>query len=114
MLGYWYPPDGGGLIGSDTIAIPREAKNPVLAHHFLNFMLDNDNAYANFYNFVGYQPPLTSLNPDRLVTDEVVPEHLASTVVREEDFDKGYTLLELAPEVDAVWQNIWAEFKSGA
>ncbi|MGH3092142.1 MAG: ABC transporter substrate-binding protein [Gaiellaceae bacterium] len=114
VLGYWYPPDGGGLIGNDTIAIPREAKNPVLAHHFLNFMLDNDNAYANFYNFVGYQPPLTSLNPDRLVADEVVPEHLASTVVREEDFDTGVTLLELAPEVDAVWQNIWAEFKSGA
>jgi hypothetical protein len=34
--------------------------------------------------------------------------------VRPEDFDKGYTLLELAPEVDATWQNIWAEFKAGA
>src|SRR5918999_3082689 len=113
-LGYWFPPDGKGLIGSDTMAIPKAAKNPVLAHHFLNFMLDNDSAYANFYNFVGYQPPLTSLNPDRLVTDEVVPEHLASTVVREADFDKGYTLLELAPDVDARWQNIWAEFNSGA
>ena len=114
MLGYWYPPDGGGLIGSDTMAVLRSAKNPVLAHEFLNFMMDNDNAYANFYNFVGYQPPLNSLNPDLLVTDEVVPPHLDTTVVREEDFDTGYTLLELAPEVDALWQNIWAEFKSGA
>ena len=114
VLGYWYPPDGGGLIGSDTMSVLRSAKNPVLAHEFLNFMMDNDNAYANFYNFVGYQPPLTSLNPDLLVTDEVVPPHLDTTVVREEDFDTGYTLLELAPEVDALWQNIWAEFKSGA
>ena len=73
VLGYWYPPDGGGLIGSDTMAVLRSAKNPVLAHEFLNFMMDNDNAYANFYNFVGYQPPLTSLNPDLLVRDEVVP-----------------------------------------
>jgi spermidine/putrescine transport system substrate-binding protein len=113
VLGYWYPPDGKGMIGSDTIAIPRTAKNPVLAHHFLNFMLDEENAYANFYNFVGYQPPLNALNPDRLVADEVVPPHLASTVVRQEDFEKGYTLLELAPEVDAVWQNVWAEFKAG-
>ncbi len=96
VLGYWYPPDGGGLIGSDTMAVLRSAKNPVLAHEFLNFMMDNDNAYANFYNFVGYQPPLTSLNPDLLVTDEVVPPHLDTTVVREEDFDTGYTLLELA------------------
>jgi spermidine/putrescine transport system substrate-binding protein len=112
-LGYWFPPDGKGLIGSDTMAIPKTAKNPVLAHHFLNFMLDNDNAYANFYNFVGYQPPLNSLNPDLLVSDEVIPAHLASTVVRPEDFDVGYTLLELAPDVDARWQNIWAEFKAG-
>ena len=43
-----------------------------------------------------------------------MPPHLDTTVVREEDFDTGYTLLELAPEVDALWQNIWAEFKSGA
>jgi spermidine/putrescine transport system substrate-binding protein len=112
-LGYWFPPDGKGLVGSDCMAVPRTAKNPVLAHHFLNFMLDNDNAYANFYNFVGYQPPLNSLNPDLLVSDEVVPAHLASTVVRPEDFDEGYTLLELSPEVDARWQTIWAEFKAG-
>jgi spermidine/putrescine transport system substrate-binding protein len=112
-LGYWFPADGKGLVGSDTMAIPKAAKNPVLAHHFLNFMLDNDNAYANFYNFVGYQPPLNSLNPDLLVSDEVVPAHLSSTVVRPEDFDEGYTLLELSPEVDARWQTIWAEFKAG-
>ncbi|MGH3116099.1 MAG: polyamine ABC transporter substrate-binding protein [Gaiellales bacterium] len=113
VLGYWYPPDGGGLVGNDAIGIPKSAKNPVLAHHFLNFMLDETNAYENFYNFVGYQPPLNSLNPDRLVADEVVPAHLASTVVRPEDFDEGYTLLELAPDVDARWQTIWAEFKAG-
>jgi spermidine/putrescine transport system substrate-binding protein len=113
VLGYWFPPDGKGLVGSDTMAIPKAAKNPVLAHEFLNFMLDNDNAYANFYNFVGYQPPLNSLNPDLLVSDGVVPAHLASTIVRPEDFDEGYTLLELAPDVDARWQTIWAEFKAG-
>lgn len=114
VLGYWYPADGAGLVGSDTIAIPRSAANPVLAHHFLNFMLEETNAYDNFVNFVGYQPPQKSLNPDGLVADEVVPPHLASTIVREEDFDRGYTLLELAPEVDARWQNIWSEFKAGA
>jgi spermidine/putrescine transport system substrate-binding protein len=113
VLGYWYPPGGGGLIGNDIITIPRAAKNPVLAHHFLNFMLDETNAYENFYNFVGYQPPQKNLDPNRLVADEVVPPHLASTVVRPEDFEKGYTLLELAPDVDARWQNIWAEFKAG-
>jgi spermidine/putrescine transport system substrate-binding protein len=96
------------------MAVLRSARNPVLAHQFLNFMMDETHAYENFYNFVGYQPPLNSLDPDTLVTDEVVPPHLASCVVRPEDFDEGYTLLELAPEVDATWQNIWAEFKAGA
>ena len=113
VLGYWFPPDGHGLIGSDIITIPRTAKNPVLAHHFLNFMLDETHAYENFFNFVGYQPPQVSLDPDRLVADEVVPPHLASTVVRPEDFDNGVTLLELAPDVDARWQEIWADFKAG-
>ncbi|HSK17111.1 MAG TPA: extracellular solute-binding protein [Gaiellaceae bacterium] len=113
VLGFWFPPEGGGVIGSDTITICRSAQNPVLAHHFLNFMLDEQNAYDNFAGFVGYQPPLTSIDPDRLVTDEVVPEHLASTIVRPEDFDRSQELLELAPADDAVWQNAWAEFKAG-
>jgi hypothetical protein len=34
-------------------------------------------------------------------------------VVRPEDFDNGVTLLELAPDVDARWQEIWADFKAG-
>jgi spermidine/putrescine transport system substrate-binding protein len=113
VLGYWSPPDGAGLIGNDIIAVPRSSKNPVLAHHFLNFMLNEENAYANFFNFVGYQPPQVGLDPDRLVTDGVVPKHLETTIVRQEDFDKGYTLLELAPDVDERWQAIWAEFKAG-
>jgi spermidine/putrescine transport system substrate-binding protein len=113
VLGYWYPPDGGGLIGSDTIAILRGAKNPVLAHEFVNFMLDDKNAYDNFYNFVGYQPPLNSLDPDKLVADGVVPKHLASCVVRPEDFDKGHILLELDPETDLIWQDAWAQFRAG-
>jgi spermidine/putrescine transport system substrate-binding protein len=113
VLGYWYPEDKSGLVGSDLIAILRSSKNPVLAHQFLNFMLDEQNAYDNFVNFVGYQPPQNSINPDRLVADEVVPAHLASCVVRPEDFDKGEILLELDPATDLVWQDAWAQFKAG-
>ena len=39
------------------MAVLRSAKNPVLAHEFLNFMMDETHAYENFFNFVGYQPP---------------------------------------------------------
>jgi spermidine/putrescine transport system substrate-binding protein len=113
VLGYWYPPSGGGVIGTDTMAVLKGAKNPVLAHHFLNFMLDEQNAYDNFSGFNGYQPPLTSLDPDRLVSDGVVPENLTTAVVRESDFVDGYQLLELPTDGAIAWQNAWAEFKAG-
>lgn len=112
-LGYWFPEDGRGAIGNDTLGVLRSAKNPVLAHHFLNFMLDEQNAYDNFVQFVGYQPPLVGLHPDRLVTDEVVPPHLKTAIVRQQDFDTGYFELELSPEGQTLWQNAWAEFKAG-
>jgi spermidine/putrescine transport system substrate-binding protein len=113
VLGYWFPEDGAGPIGVDQMAVLRSAKNPVLAHHFLNFMLDEKNSYDNFVQFVGYQPPLTSIDPDRLVADEVVPPNLASAVVRESDFDNGFQELELSPDGQVLWQNAWAEFQAG-
>ena len=113
VLGYWWPPDGRGLIGSDTMGILKSSKNPVLAHHFLNFMLEKTNSFDNFYNLTGYQPPLNSINPDSLVADEVVPANLATAVVRPPDFDKGYQELELSPDGQVLWQNAWAEFQAG-
>jgi spermidine/putrescine transport system substrate-binding protein len=112
-LGYWFPPNGHGTIGSDMMAVPRNAKNPVLAHHFLNYLLDVKNGYSNFSNYVGYMPPLTKLDPDRLVADGVVPANLKTAIVRESDFNRGYALTELTPTGQTDWQNAWAEFKAG-
>ena len=112
-LGFWFPEDGHGTIGNDNIAIPRNAKNPVLAHHFLNYLLDNKHGYDNFANYVGYQPPFTKLDPDRLVKDGIVPANLRTAIVRETDFDQGYFLTELTPAGQTEWQNAWAEFKAG-
>ncbi len=113
VIGYWFPQDKGGVVGSDIIAIPKSAKNPVLAHLFLNYMLDNKVAYGNFYNFNGYQPPLNSIDTDRLLGD-AVPKNLPDAVVRPEDFDRSYQLLELAPSVDAMWHSNWQQFQAGA
>jgi spermidine/putrescine transport system substrate-binding protein len=112
-LGYWFPKDGRGIIGSDMLAIPRNAKNPVLAHHFLNYLLDEKHGYDNFVNYTGYQPPFTALNPNRLVADEVVPAHLRTAIVRESDFDVASQFTELSPDGATEWQNAWAEFKAG-
>jgi spermidine/putrescine transport system substrate-binding protein len=113
VLGYWFPKDGHGPIGNDMIAVPKSAKNPVLAHHFLNYLLDEKHGYDNFVNFNGYQPPFVSINPDRLVADGVVPRNLTTAVVRESDFKSGYFELELTPTGQKLWQNAWAEFKAG-
>jgi spermidine/putrescine transport system substrate-binding protein len=112
-IGYWFPEDGKGIIGNDMLAIPKTAKNPVLAHHFIDFLLEETNAYDNFVNYTGYQPPLTALDPDRLVTDEVVPPHLKTAIVRESDFDVGLPLTELTADGQVLWQNAWAEFEAG-
>ena len=96
------------------IAIPKSAKHPVLAHHFLNYLLDEKHGYDNFANYVGYQPPFVKLTPDRLVSDGVVPPNLKTAIVRESDFDRGYQQTELTPTGQTLWQNAWAEFIAGA
>ena len=101
------------MIGSDNIAILKGAKNPVLAHLFLDWMLDPGHAYSNFVDFVGYQPPQNNINPDRLVSDGAVPKHLTSVVVRPEDFDSGHAILELSPTGDSLWHNAYQEFQAG-
>jgi spermidine/putrescine transport system substrate-binding protein len=113
VLGFWFPEDGRGMIASDTIAISSKAKNPVLAHQYINFLIDNDVALLNM-SYEGYQPPLTSIEPAKVVSAGYVPENLSTTVVRREDFQNGLYQLELAPEVEAIWQDAWAEFKTGA
>jgi len=111
--GYWYPPGGGGMIGNDLIVIPKSGQNPRLAHEFLNFMLDDANAYGNFVNWNGYQPPLNSLDPSKLV-GKVYPRNLEAAVVQPNQFDTGHFLLGLTPAATMAWNNAWDEIKAGA
>jgi spermidine/putrescine transport system substrate-binding protein len=113
VLRYWYPPEGGGAIGSDNMVVLKGAKNPVLAHQFINFMLDSKHAFDNFYNLTGYQPPMNDIDTHRLVSEGVIPENLATTVVHPEDFDKGYIYLELSPAGDALWHAAYQEYAAG-
>ena len=113
VLRYWSPPDGRGVINNDFMCILKGGENPVLAHHFLNFMLDNDVSLKNF-GWVGYQPPLRSLTPESMVSDGYIPENLASAVVKPEWFSVGYPLLELPPDVAGEYEAIWQQFKAGA
>lgn len=113
ILRYWFPKDGKGLVNNDLMVVLRGGQNPVLAHLFLDHMLDADVALANF-SFVGYQPPQVSIDPTKLVADEYLTSNLASAAVLPEWFETGLRTLELAPDVQAEWQAVWTEFKAGA
>ena len=51
-MGY-YLPESGTNLWSDAMVIPKNAKNPDLAHEFINFASDYEGAYDNS-SFVGY------------------------------------------------------------
>lgn len=111
-LGFWFP-ESGGVIGNDMMAIPKTAKNPVLAHLFLDYMLSDKVGLDNF-GWVGYQPPLTSMDPDTLVTDGWVAENIREAVVREEQFAENHLILPLEPEADVIYTDAWQEITAGA
>jgi spermidine/putrescine transport system substrate-binding protein len=115
-LSYYWPASTGGIQGNvdnDTVVMMRNSKAPVLAHLFINWVLEADNALTNYTTYTGYQHPQVSINPEALVGTGLVPEHLASTVVTEEQFSIGYRYLELAPDVNALWEGAYQEIQAG-
>jgi spermidine/putrescine transport system substrate-binding protein len=111
VIRYWSQP-AHAPINNDMMAILSSGKNPVLAHFFLNYMLDYHNAMENF-SWVGYQPPQTRVNPSQLVEQGYIPRNLSTVTVSPSDFKTGTRELELSPGCDAAWHNVWSRFKSG-
>jgi spermidine/putrescine-binding protein len=110
-LRYWTPKTGE-VVGSDTMAVLKGAQKPVLAHMFLDYLLGPKIALQNF-GWVGYQPPLNAIEPDKMVSEGLVPDNVASAVVRKADFDEGETILPLTVAGDVMWHDAWSEFKGG-
>jgi spermidine/putrescine transport system substrate-binding protein len=112
VLRYWFPTDGKGAVNNDLMMVLKSGKCPVLAHLFLNYMLQPDIALGNF-QAIGYQPPQNSIVPDDLVKQGIVPKTLTPMIVRPSDFLQGYRETELPPAVDAEWHAVWQKFKAG-
>ena len=79
---------------NDTLAVLKGGKNPVLAHLFLNYFLNTDNALENI-SYNGYMQPLSGVTPERLIKEKILPPSLTSTVVLESYFTTGLHELEL-------------------
>ena len=115
LLRFWNPGYGTGPIGNDMWCVCSTTQKPVLAHLFLNYMLDNGVGYNNFVNFNGYQPPLNEIEPTSLISKRVIPENLRSCVLTESDFGpKALTEGALTTAGQSLWQDGYATFQSGA
>jgi spermidine/putrescine transport system substrate-binding protein len=111
-LGYWFPPNKKGPVANDLMVNLTSGANPVLAHMFINYLLDINNALEN-YSYVGYMQPLTDVTPQRLISEKLLPPQLTSTVVLPEYFRQGVFELELPPAANTAWQNTWNTFSNG-
>ncbi len=111
VVGYWFPTDGRGPVGNDTITVLRSAPNPVLAHHFLNYMTDLQNALTN-YSYTGYMQPLTGITPQVLVKEGLLPPTLMSTTVLPSYFRRGVMELQIPVTAASLWSQAWLQAKS--
>ncbi len=115
LLRFWWPGKGKGPTSNDTFFICSTTKKPVLSHLFLNYLLDNGVAYSNFVGFNGYQPPINEIQPHDMVAKGLIPESLANTILTAGDI--GPTSLQECALTDtgqALWQNGFSQFESGA
>ncbi len=108
---YWWPTDGRGPIDNDTFGVLRGAKNPVLAHLFLNHLLDVKQAFNNF-TFLYYQQPLSAMTPESLIQKGYIVPNLDTTIIRESQFKNGLVQGPLSDRGEVLWENAWAAVKS--
>ena len=83
-----------------------------MAHDFINYWISEKPATKNF-SWNGYQPPLTSMQPEQLVKQGYVPDSVANAIVGPDDFQNGLYITALPPDVDDLYQSAWDEFKAG-
>ncbi len=93
-------------MANDTNTVLRAARNPVLAHKFLNFMLDRRNAMHNMAA-TGFTMPLTYASVSRLIYHGILPPSLTSAAVVSTFWGHGFKELQLLPAVDMLWRQAW-------
>ncbi len=112
VLSYWWP-GTGAVVQNDFLCVARAAESPVLAHLFLDFMLDETVAYENFINWNGYLPPQNGVDAEALIGEGLIPETLTTAVVRPDEFLANQELLQLTVEGERLWDQAWSAFRAG-
>ena len=112
VLSYWAP-DKNGVVQNDFLCIGRRTKSPALAHAFLDFLLDEKNAYDNFVQQNGYSPPQKQIDADLLIKQGLIPKTLTGAVTRPDQFAFNQELLQLSVRGERLWDDAWSKFKAG-
>jgi len=104
----YYIPEEGGVRGSDTMVLLANAKHPIAAHAFINFMLDAEVAAANT-NYIGYMGPNEAakqfIDPAILDDPTVNPDKALVAKLQE--------ILDLGAD-EAKYTDRWTKLRSGA
>ena len=112
VVGYWFPPNGIGPVANDTNTVLHGTQNPVLAHLFLNYLMDEQNALTNI-SYNGYMQPVNGITPQKLVHAGILPASLISTAVLPTYFDRGLKELQLPLPADQLWEQAWQTVSQG-
>ncbi len=117
-LAYWWPMTGG-VVGCDLTSILTQGRNPVLAHAFLDHLLDERVAISN-YSWNGYQPPVNGLDRRALSAagspwEGMLPDHLLHCgVLTEGELERGRFLVQPSAAVDRAWLRTWQRITAAA
>jgi len=112
VLSFWGPTKNG-VVQNDFLCIGRKSNKPALAHRFIDFLLDEKNAYDNFVQQNGYVPPQNQIDADSLIKQGLIPKTLRAAVTRPEQFAFNQELLQLSVAGEQLWDNAWSKFKAG-
>jgi spermidine/putrescine transport system substrate-binding protein len=112
VIGYWFPRNGKGPIANDTNTVLTASSSPVLAHTFVNYLMDEQVALNNI-SWNGYMQPISTITPELLVQQQILPPSLMSTAVVPSDFRNGLGELQLPVDADALWQQAWLVVSNG-
>lgn len=106
----FYLPEGGTNQWSDAMVIPANAKNPDLAHEFINFVSEYEGAYDNS-SYVGYTSPNAQVLHD-LSSEGGDFEGINAYVPRTDN--ENDEVFEYNAETRKIISNLWSKVKIAA
>ena len=113
VLSYWYQTQGGPIF-NDCICVGAKATKPVIAHRFLNYLLDNKVSVRELHRL--RRLPAADhrdRRPEALRRRASLPKTLDQAVVTREAYANGNAYLTLSAKGLQLWDRTWTSFRNG-